>query len=86
MGIGGHMLGERKLRRLNRETGMVFDRAYNRNGTGVARIKDETGCRHFFVSFQTWEFEEIPEPTHWWSCHHPDEAVAEAAKVWENYA
>lgn len=69
MGISGHMLGEKKLARLNRETGNNFDRAYNRNGFGAARTFDERGeCLHFAVNFKTLEVEMIEFPTHWSSC------------------
>lgn len=72
MGISGHILGERKLRKLNRETGMDFDRAYNRNGQGEARMIDERGdCLHFWVDFRTMEVELLEFPMHWTSCPAP---------------
>jgi hypothetical protein len=54
MGISGHILGPRKLRRLQRETGLPFDRAYNRNGVGI--------------DFRDYRVEPIDRPTHWSSC------------------
>jgi len=70
MGIGGHMLGARKLRQLNRMIpGYDFDRAYNRNGQGGARVIDEHGeCLHYWVDFRTWEVELEERPIHWTSC------------------
>ena len=70
MGIGGHILGPRKLRELNRMIpGFDFDRAYNRNGVGGARMIDERGeCIHFAVNYKTWETDMIEFPTHWASC------------------
>lgn len=68
MGISGHILGERKLRRVNRETGMEFDRAFNRNGRGIGRLVEDGICYHYFIDFSTWETERILQPTHWSSC------------------
>lgn len=69
MGIGGHMLGPRKLRKLNRETGMEFDRAFNRDGVGGARLLDENGeCRHYWINFRTMEIELVLNASHWSSC------------------
>jgi hypothetical protein len=68
VGISGHILGDRKLRQVNRNTGMHFDRAYNRNGIGVGRLQEDGQCVHYFIDFHTWEVEKILEPTHWTSC------------------
>lgn len=68
MGIGGHILGERKLRILVSETGLPFDRAYNRNGAGEGRIIVGDRCRHYRINFATWGTREIADPTHWTSC------------------
>jgi hypothetical protein len=68
MGISGHILGPRKLRRLQRETGLPFDRAYNRNGVGAARIVDDAGCHHYWIDFRDYRVEPIDRPTHWSSC------------------
>lgn len=68
MGISGHILGERKLRRLIRETGLPFERAYNRNGVGQGRIIVGDRCRHYWIDFEGWATREIQEPQHWTSC------------------
>lgn len=68
MGVNGHMLGERKLRQLNRQTGMLFDRAYNRDGAGEARLWGADGCEHYWVDYETWEVKREPHPVHWASC------------------
>lgn len=76
MGIGGHMLGKKGLRQLNRMIpGYDFDRAYNRNGVGGARMIDERGeCLHFAIDFKGWEAKMIEFPTHWSSCPLRNEA------------
>ena len=71
MGISGHVLGPRKLRRLNRLTDMDFDRAYNRNGEIQARKLVEGVCVHFEVDAEDWGVLPIPEVDlfgHWSSC------------------
>jgi len=75
MGIGGHMLGAHKLRQLNAMTGLNFDRAYNRNGLGGARLPHQDGSHdHYWVDFRTREVGVIEEPTHWWTCSHPEDS------------
>ena len=71
MGIAGHMLGERKLRRLVAWSGIPFDRAFNRNGEGVARLVVDGRCVHFFVDYRAQTVERITSPTHWSSCRDP---------------
>lgn len=68
MGISGHILGERKLRALQRWSGIPFDRAYNRNGAGGARVVWHGICRHYWVDFREKRIELDPRPTHWHSC------------------
>lgn len=68
MGIGGHILGERKLRQLQRKTGVPFDRAYRRNHYCEARLVNGSVCVHFTVDWQTGEVWEITQPIHWTSC------------------
>lgn len=70
MGISGHILGERKLRQLNREfPGYNFDRAYRYHGPTYARAIDESGhCRHFMANHVLHEVTQIEDPMHWSSC------------------
>ena len=69
MGIGGHILGDKKLNRLNRDTGFNFDRAYNRNGYGEGRLIDEDGrCKHFSIDFPSMVVELDTKARHWVSC------------------
>jgi hypothetical protein len=70
MGIAGHILGDRKLRQLNREfPGYDFDRAYRYHGPTYARMIDERGdCVHFECDHVTGEVRMIEFPTHWTSC------------------
>lgn len=69
MGISGHILGDRKLRQLNAHfPGYTFNRAYNRNGQGEARMFVNGECIHFWVNFHTWEIERVHPPRHWSSC------------------
>lgn len=78
MGISGHILGENKLRRLRRETGIDFDRAFNRNGSGGGRVVSGGECiAHYSIDFRTFAVERNAEPQHWWSCHHINEEPAE---------
>lgn len=69
MGISGHILGERKLRKLRGQTGINFDRAYNRNGEGVGRVIENGVCvMHYSIDFSTYQAVEIADATHWFSC------------------
>lgn len=69
MGISGHILGDKKLNRLNKETGFNFDRAYNRNGYGEGRVIDEQGrCVHYNIDFNSMSIELSFSPRHWTSC------------------
>ena len=68
MGIAGHILGERKLRALQRWSGIDFDRAYNRNGSGGARVIENGECRHYWVDFRAQTVEADPWAFHWYSC------------------
>ena len=69
MGISGHILGDRKLRQLQRLTGLPFDRAYRYHDFGAGRLIDADGkCRHYNVNFRTGETELEEDPIHWQSC------------------
>lgn len=68
MGISGHILGPRKLRKLVRETGMPFDRAYRRNNYGGGRVAYDGTCLHYEIDFTTMSVMPIINPTHWSSC------------------
>lgn len=48
MGISGHILGDRKLRALNREfPGYNFDRAFRYHGPTTARALVDGKCVHY---------------------------------------
>jgi hypothetical protein len=69
MGIGGHMLGDRKLRWVNRNTGMNFDRAFRYHDQGEGRFRNESGeCEHWDINFRTWEVQRCYDG-HWASCY-----------------
>lgn len=73
MGISGHMLGPRKLRRLNRLTGLNLDRAYIRNRYAEGRAVVNGECVHYAIDPATGESEAIeaddtPVRTCWSSC------------------
>lgn len=69
MGIGGHILGPRKLRSLSRLTGLPLNRAYIRghDSEGVVWLPDG-GCVHYAIDPATGEHERVEQPTHWSSC------------------
>jgi hypothetical protein len=71
MGIGGHILGEKKLRQLRQRTGLPLDRAYRRNHgcEGVVwhpGIGD--GCTHYDIVWETGEYLIEAKPVHWATC------------------
>lgn len=69
MGIGGHILGPRKLRQLQRLTGLPLNRAYIRNGYGEGVVWNDDGtCIHYAIDPRTGAAETISEPGHWTSC------------------
>jgi hypothetical protein len=68
MGLSGHILGDVKLRRLTRITGVLFDRAYNRNGFGEGRVIEGEECVHYAINFDTFEVIRIEDARHWYSC------------------
>ena len=74
MGISGHMLGPRKLRRLSRLSGLDLDRAYIRNGYAEGRVlSDSATCTHFRIDPRTGDSEMITDrgpylSVHWSSC------------------
>ena len=69
MGIGGHVLGLRKLRRLQRLTGLPLDRAIIRNHYCEGVVWTDTGCSaHYEIDLSTGEATVIEEPFHWGTC------------------
>lgn len=69
MGISGHMLGERRLRRLREQTGIPFDRAYIMDGrTGEGVVWSEGSCTHYAIDPKTKTAVVIIPRAHWSSC------------------
>lgn len=74
MGISGHMLGPRKLRRLSRLSGLDLDRAYIRNRYAEGRVLSGSAtCTHFRIDPRTGEStmlteDDSPVSLHWSSC------------------
>lgn len=68
MGIGGHILGEKKLRWLCRETGFNFARAYIRNGECQGYVIQFGKCQHYKVLLDSMAVLPIIDPIHWVSC------------------
>lgn len=69
MGVGGHMLGPKKLRRLARLTGLPLERAYIRNGDAQGRTIEDGHCVHWAIDPYSGAYERISSPrTHWTSC------------------
>lgn len=73
MGISGHILGERKLRAVNRATGMEFDRAFRYHEWGMGRVRKDGECQHYHIDFRTWEVELDTGAGHWSSCSQVEE-------------
>lgn len=70
MGISGHILGARNLRRLNAELGTDFDRAYRLHHQGGGRRVNEQGqCEHYDFNLVTKEVTRDINPMHWTSCY-----------------
>lgn len=70
MGIAGHMLGPTALRRLNRRTGMGFDRAYVRGHECQGRRVEDGRCAHYEVDLATATLTASALPDgHWSSCY-----------------
>lgn len=67
MGIGGHMLGEKKLRQLRERTGLSLDRAYRRGQECEGRVVLDGVCQHFSIRWETGEFVPV-DHGHWTSC------------------
>lgn len=76
MGISGHMLGEKKLRRLRRITGLEhIDRAYTRGRYTEARLLAESSHLHIQVDMATGEWAVADDPIiHWSSCPQADDS------------
>lgn len=69
MGIGGHILGDRKLRRLRERSDLNLDRAYIRGQECEGRVIQPDGtCEHFTIDPETGASERIDAPMHWVSC------------------
>lgn len=68
MGIGGHILGAKKLRRLAAKTGLPLDRAYIRGSESEGVVWAADRCRHYRIDTATGDHEEIVDATHWASC------------------
>lgn len=68
MGIGGHMLGPKKLRRLSRLTDLPLRRAYRRGRYAEGVVWDGDSHTHYKIDPVTGNHEEIPFPWHWASC------------------
>lgn len=69
MGISGHILGERKMRQLNREfPGYDFDRAFRYHGPTHARTRISGECQHFVCDHVTGEVTLLEDVNHWYSC------------------
>ena len=68
MGISGHILGDKKLRKVARSTGVPFTSAFirNREAQGVVIVGDK--CLHYWFDPKTWEATRVSNPTHWASC------------------
>lgn len=73
MGIGGHILGDRKLRRLRELTGLDLDRAYIRNRDAEGRVIEVDGrCVHYSIDPKTGVYALNIDPIHWASCPKED--------------
>lgn len=68
MGIGGHMLGQAKLHRLQRLTGLPLDRAFRRNGQCEGRVVWGGACFHYDINWATGAHRVDPTAMHWASC------------------
>jgi hypothetical protein len=68
MGISGHMLGERKLRRLSERTGLPLDRALHRGHACEGRTVTDGVCTHYDIDWDSGAHRLIEEPLHWSSC------------------
>jgi hypothetical protein len=69
MGISGHILGEKKLRRLRQATGLLLDRAYRRGQQCEGRVIEADGtCSHYRIDPLTEQYLRIERPLHWTSC------------------
>ena len=79
MGISGHILGEKKLRRLRRLTGLPLDRAYRRGKDCEGRLLGADGvCRHYAIDPDTGEYRQRTESEtllHWVSCREPRDPI-----------
>jgi len=67
VGIGGHMLGEKKLRRLSEVSGLSLDRAYRRGRECEGRVVAGGRCIHYEIDWDTGE-NKVITTTHWSSC------------------
>lgn len=68
MGIGGHILGERKLRGLRERTGLDLDRAYRRGRECEGRVVEDGVCCHYIINWESGFSMPYPDAMHWASC------------------
>ncbi len=68
MGIGGHMLGVKKLRRLSALTGLDLRRAYIRGSTAAGVVWTGDDHLHYLINPKTGEHRVESNPMHWGSC------------------
>jgi len=74
MGIGGHILGAKKLRQLNKWSPIQFDKAYKRGNTGEGRtvswyLHDRYKCLHYSIDYTNKVVTFKEHPMHWSSCY-----------------
>lgn len=70
MGISGHILGPKKLRKLSGLTGLPLSRAYIRGNESEGVIWVEEGCQHYDIDWRTGDYTLITSPSHWGSCRN----------------
>jgi hypothetical protein len=75
MGIGGHMLGAKKLKQLSTRSTLPLNRACHRNGYCEGVVWTEESCIHYSIDFKTGEHVIIENPMHWYTCHPKNRSV-----------
>lgn len=69
MGLGAHVLGDKKLAALQRKTGLTLNRAFRRNDYTEGITWHPTGgCTHYAINWDTGEYKEITVAAHFTSC------------------
>jgi hypothetical protein len=79
MGIGGHILGDKKLRQLRAKTGVPFDRAFRMHWGGEGVVWTADGCEHYGFDWKTGQTQPLTDPRHWTSC---DPTRREHVHIW----